>query len=27
MSIYTFSDGMNYIVADGANSPRQGRVR
>jgi hypothetical protein len=24
MSVYTVSDGMNYIVADGENSLRQG---
>jgi hypothetical protein len=26
MSSYTVSDGMNYIVVDGVNSLRQGRV-
>jgi hypothetical protein len=26
MSVYTISDGMNYIVADGENLPRKVRV-
>jgi hypothetical protein len=26
MSAYTISDGMNYIVVDGENSLRKGRV-
>jgi hypothetical protein len=26
MSVYTVSDGVNYIVADGENSLRQGQV-
>jgi hypothetical protein len=26
MSVYTVSDGMNYVVTDGANLLRKGRV-